>query len=54
MTHHGAPKKPHILQEMDVDVGVSKKESEEKFFRNTVGVKRRAPIGGGWNERHCS
>jgi hypothetical protein len=54
MTHDGAPKKPHILEELDPDVGVCKKESQEKFVRNTVGAKRRAPIGGKWNERHSS
>jgi hypothetical protein len=50
VTHHGAAKTPHILKELDADCGVRKEESEEKFVRNSVGAKRRAPIGGGWNK----
>jgi hypothetical protein len=54
LIRHGAPKKPNILEELDPDVVVCKKESQEKFVRKTVGAKRRAPISGGWKERHAS
>lgn len=33
-----------MLQEMDADAGVAKKEGEERLIRRTGGTKRRASI----------